>query len=997
MKRICICLVTVCGLLFGSSTRAQTPTISSFSPSSGPIGTLVTITGTNLANPTAFSIAGATAIVISNTGTSLVGLVMPGAAFGAVNLTTAGGIAPPSTNNFNVTGTPYPSAQEGNKLVGTGSSGFANQGHSVAVSADGNTAVVGGFNDNPGVVGNINAEGAVWVFTRTSGVWTQQGSKLVGTGSAGPANQGWALALSADGNTIIVGGRTGKGVWIFTRNGNTWSQQGSKLTPNDAVGVSQFGSSVAISADGNTAIAGGEGDGSKGAVWIYTRSGGTWTQQGSKLVGTGAVGNSGQGFSVALSADGNTAMAGGYADNSNQGAAWVFTRSGGTWSQQGNKLVGTGAVGNAGQGCSVALSADGNTAMVGGNLDNSNQGAGWVFTRSGSTWSQQGSKLVGTGGQAGPRQGNAVSLSADGNTAIVAGSLDNGPPAIGATWVFTRSGSTWTQQGTKLVGTGAVGTGTLGNVYQGYSVSLSADGTTAIVGGVEDNSSTGAAWVFTGNTPPVLNTNATLSVLTISAGTLTPAFASGTTSYTAAVSNATSSITITPTTSDAGATVKVKGVAVISGSASGSIALAVGKNVIPIVVTAQNTLTTKTYSVSVTRALSANANLSALAVSSVTLSPVFAPGTTNYTASVGNAITSVKVTPTLSDTTASLTVNGVSVAKGSQSGSIILSVGSNTITTVVTAQDGTSTKTYTVTVTRAASTSTNANLSALSQSPGILLPGFSSGTTSYTASVSNSTTSITVTPTVSDAAATVKVKGVAVSSGSASGSIALAMGSNIVTIVVTAGDGSTTKTYTVNITRTVSANANLTTLSISKGALTPMFVPATISYTAMVINGISAITVTPTLSDTTAALKVNGNTVSNGNPSSDIALTEGANTITIVVTAQDGTTTKTYTILLTRASAGESTATAEVSNVLSPNGDGKNDFWVIKDIALYPNNIVKIFDRAGRLLYTKENYANDWDGTIRGTSLRPDTYYYIIDFGSGAKPIKGYISIVRKK
>jgi hypothetical protein len=121
-----------------------------------------------------------------------------------------------------------------------------------------------------------------------------------------------------------------------------------------------------------------------GAAWVFTRSGGVWSQQGSKLVGTGAVGAAWQGYSVALSADGNTAIVGGIEDNfvstNWAGAAWVFTRSGGVWSQQGSKLVGTGAVGQAQQGFSVALSADGTTAIVGGPWDNSLVGAAWVFT-----------------------------------------------------------------------------------------------------------------------------------------------------------------------------------------------------------------------------------------------------------------------------------------------------------------------------------------------------------------------------------------------------------------------------------------------------------------------------------------------------------------------------------------------------------------------------------------------------------------------------------------
>jgi hypothetical protein len=125
-----------------------------------------------------------------------------------------------------------------------------------------------------------------------------------------------------------------------------------------------------------------------GATWVFTRSSGVWSQQGNKLVGTGRVGFGYQGTSVSLSSDGNTAIVGGYADNSDVGAAWVFARSGGVWTQRGNKLVGTGAVGNAKQG-SVSLSSDGNTALVGGEYDNSAKGAAWVFTRTGTSVQEQ--------------------------------------------------------------------------------------------------------------------------------------------------------------------------------------------------------------------------------------------------------------------------------------------------------------------------------------------------------------------------------------------------------------------------------------------------------------------------------------------------------------------------------------------------------------------------------------------------------------------------------
>jgi hypothetical protein len=254
------------------------------------------------------------------------------------------------------------------------------------------------------------------------------------------------------------------------------------------------GLSVALSADGNTAIIGGwraEG------VWVFTRSGGVWAQQGNKLVGSGAVGSARQGMAVALSADGNTAVVGGWSDNNNTGAAWVFTRSGGVWTQQGKKLVGSGAEGSPRQGMSVALSADGETAIVGGPGDNPPDrsrpfglgpaGAAWVFARSGSVWTQQANKLVSSGAVGSARQGTSVALSADGNIAVVGGFADDG--SVGAVSVFTRSRGHWTQD-KELAGIGAVGKSI-------SSVALSADGSLVLIGGPNENGGVGAAWVFT--------------------------------------------------------------------------------------------------------------------------------------------------------------------------------------------------------------------------------------------------------------------------------------------------------------------------------------------------------------------------------------------------------------------------------------------------------------------------------------------------------------------
>ena len=218
-------------------------------------------------------------------------------------------------------------------------------------------------------------------------------------------------------------------------------------------------------------------------------------------------------------------------------------------------------------------------------------------------------------------------------------------------------------------------------------------------------------------------------------------------------------------------------------------------------VTSGTLTNTPSGTLTVNLASQSDATLSNLTISSGTFIPAFASGTISYTDSVANSVTSVTVTPTTNQTNAAVKVNGVAVTSGSSSGAITLNVGSNTITTLVKAQNGTTTKTYTIVVTRAATLSSDATLSSLGISSGTLTPAFASGTTSYTDSVANSVSSVTITPTTNQANATVKVNGVAVTSGSSSGAITLNVGSNAITTLVTAQNGTTTKTYTIVVTR----------------------------------------------------------------------------------------------------------------------------------------------------------------------------------------------------
>ncbi|MGC5326895.1 cadherin-like beta sandwich domain-containing protein [Brevibacillus sp. SYSU BS000544] len=392
------------------------------------------------------------------------------------------------------------------------------------------------------------------------------------------------------------------------------------------------------------------------------------------------------------------------------------------------------------------------------------------------------------------------------------------------------------------------------------------------------------------------NANNNLSGLSLSSGTLGPAFDPAVTIYSTNVGNNVTSITVTPTVEDVTATLQVNGASLASGQASTPINLYVGNNTITVRVMAQDG-TPKDYTLTVRRVPSSNNNLSALSLSSGSLSPAFDPGVISYSTSVANNVTSIALTPTVADKTAMVEVNGESAISGQASTPIGLNVGENTITVRVRAQDG-SQKNYTITVTRISSS--NNNLSGLSLLSGTLNPGFDSAVTSYTASVANNVTTVTVTPTVADGAATLEINGASATNGQASAPISLNVGSNTITVRVTAQDG-TQKNYTITVTRAVSSINNLSALSLSNGTINPGFDPAVTSYSATVANNVTSFTVTPTVADGASTVQVNGADTTSGQASTPISLNTGSNTITVRVTAQDGTP-KDYTISVKRQS-----------------------------------------------------------------------------------------------
>ncbi|MEX2460387.1 MAG: cadherin-like beta sandwich domain-containing protein [Paenibacillaceae bacterium] len=348
-----------------------------------------------------------------------------------------------------------------------------------------------------------------------------------------------------------------------------------------------------------------------------------------------------------------------------------------------------------------------------------------------------------------------------------------------------------------------------------------------------------------------VSTDASLSTLTLSGVTLDAAFASGTLTYTANIANSVTSTTVAATKNEPNAT--------ITAADLGAKTLAVGENTLTVHVTAQDGTTTSTYTVTVTRAPSADATLSTLTLSGVTLDAAFASGTLTYTANVANSVTSTTVAATANEPNATITAADL--------GAKALAVGQNTLTVHVTAQDGTTTSTYTVTVTRAPSA--DASLNALTLSGVTLDPAFASGTLTYTANVANSVTSTTVAATVNEPNATITAADL--------GAKTLAVGENTFTVHVTAQDGTTTSIYTVTVRR-VSNNADLSDLKVIVTTLAG-FAPGTTDYTIIVPKDTTSVVVTATTPDPNASVVVNGN----------VGLVTGDNAVTVTVTAEDGT------------------------------------------------------------------------------------------------------------
>jgi len=372
------------------------------------------------------------------------------------------------------------------------SDGVAGAGFGCTASIEGDTALIGAVGDDD----NGANSGSVYVYIRTGTTWIQQAKLLPSDGA--PEEQ-FGEDVDIEGDVALIGawfdddnGVHSGSAYVFIRTGTTWTQQ-AKLLPSDGVTDAQFGINVALS--GDTALIGANRDDDNGirsgAAYVFTRTGTTWTQQ-AKLIASDGAPEERFGIDVAL--DGDTALIGSESDDNGNysGSVYVFTRTGTTWTEQQKIYPSDGAEADW---FGFAISLDGDTALFAASLDDDNgtdSGSAYVYTRSGTTWTQQ-QKLLTLDGAAGDHfSEQAVSL--DGDTALIGAYMDDdGGSQSGSAYIFTRSGTTWTQQQKLIASDGAAG-----DHFSYWAVSL--DGDTAFIGAWSDDDmgiNSGSAYVFT--------------------------------------------------------------------------------------------------------------------------------------------------------------------------------------------------------------------------------------------------------------------------------------------------------------------------------------------------------------------------------------------------------------------------------------------------------------------------------------------------------------------
>jgi hypothetical protein len=396
----------------------------------------------------------------------------------------------------------------------------------VALSADGSTAAVAAPDAK---IGGQVLQGAVYVFVKAASGWSGGGqrAKLVASDGAAGDRLG-PVAISADGGIIVagsraaVGGHGGQGaVYVFVRAASGWANgvESAKLTVAAGAANDNLGAAVGISADGTTVVAGAPGatflsHSGQGVAYLFFESGGGWASTNNPLeliANDGEIGDR-LGSAVAASSDGSVVVAGApgaaVGGHSSQGALYVFVKRGGAWtsSPQAARLTAADGATNDGLGSTAALSGDGATAVAGtpaATVDgHAQQGAAYVFVEPGAGWANAtaAGKLTASSGATADRLAGSLALSGDGSTVLAGapGAAVNGDSGQGAAYVFLKPGAGWATE-TEMAELGAPD-GAASDAF-GFSVSLSGDGVTALIGEpaatIGNNQFQGAAYVLT--------------------------------------------------------------------------------------------------------------------------------------------------------------------------------------------------------------------------------------------------------------------------------------------------------------------------------------------------------------------------------------------------------------------------------------------------------------------------------------------------------------------
>jgi len=483
--------------------------------------------------------------------------------------------------------------------------------------------------------------------------------------------------------------------------------------------------------------------------------------------------------------------------------------------------------------------------------------------------------------------------------------------------------------------------------------------------------------------------------------TKTPATGTADFNFDASAPYAATVLEVTPFPTDSNATIVVNG----QPTARGAIATIpfTGQTItVTTIVTAEDGISTKTYFVKVSRNGSNVATLASLSLGkSITKTHSTGTADFNFDASAPYTATVLEVTPIPTDPNATIVVNGQPTASGATA-TIPFSGQNLTVTTIVTAEDGISTKTYIVKVSR--NGSNVATLSSLSLGKSITkTPASGTADFNFDASAPYTATVLEVTPIPTDPNATIVVNGQPTASG-AIATIPFTGQTLTVTTVVTAEDGTSTKTYIVKVSRNGSNVATLASLSLGKSITkTPASGTADFNFDASAHYTATVVEVKPTPTDPNATIVVNGQPTLSG-AIATVPFTGQSLTITTVVTAEDGTTTRTYTVKVSRkdpinnriaaivpTSSALNTDVTEVivRQALSPNGDGNNDVLTIDGITSFPDNTLRIMNRAGSTVFETKGYNNStkvFDGrSNNGTMQTAGTYFYTLEYKDNQK------------